>query len=65
MQPSKFGIYLHQKDGKVVRINSPHWIPSGDGWVYLTPDVNMTLLKVRELARERKLFPEPDKVQWS
>lgn len=64
MQAAKFGIYLHLKEGKVVRVNSPYWTPSEKDWVQLTPEVNLTLLKIRELVREKKLFPEPDKVQW-
>ncbi len=64
MQTSKFGIYLNNREQKVVRINSPYWIPSGEDWLFLTPEVNMTLLKIRELARERNLVPEPDKILW-
>jgi len=56
---------VNTKELKVVRINSPYWIPSGPDWVYLTPDVNMTLLKIRELAGEKKLVSEPDKLVWS
>ncbi len=59
-----FGIYLNKKELKVVRINSPYWIPSGKEWVFLTPEVNATLLKIREIAREKKLVSEPDKIQW-
>lgn len=65
MELEKFGIYVNTKELKVVRINSPYWIPSGPDWVYLTPDVNMTLLKIRELAGEKKLVGEPDKLIWS
>ncbi len=61
----KFGIYLNTKELKVARINSPSWIPSGPDWVFLTPEVNMTLLKIRQLAKEQKLVSEPDKLVWS
>ena len=64
MEQAKFGIYLNTKELKVARINSPYWIPSGPDWVFLTPEVNMTLLKIRELAAEKKLASEPDKVVW-
>ena len=64
MQHDKFGIYLHLKDLKIVRINSPYWIPSGPEWVKMTPDVNSTLLKVRDMAKEKKLVSEPDKITW-
>jgi hypothetical protein len=61
----KFGIYLNTKELKVARINSPYWIPSGPDWVFLTPEVNMTLLAIRQLAKEQKLVSEPDKLVWS
>jgi len=61
----KFGIYLNIKELKVARINSPHWIPSAPDWVFVTPEVNTTLLKIRQLAREQKLVSKPDKLVWS
>ena len=50
-QASKFGIYLNAKENQVVRINSPYWIPEEPDWVMLTPEVNATLLQIRELAK--------------
>ncbi len=64
MDLSKFGIYLNVNESKVVRINSPYWIPSGEEWAYLTPEVNMTLLKIRDLAREKGLVKSPDEIMW-
>ncbi len=64
MDSSKFGIYLNVKENKAVRINSPYWIPSGEDWVYLTPEVNMTLLKIRELSKEKKLVKSPEQIAW-
>jgi hypothetical protein len=61
----KFGIYLNPKGNKVVRINSPYWFPPAPEWAYLTPEVNMTLLKIRDLAKEKKLVADPEKIQWS
>jgi hypothetical protein len=61
----KFGIYLNIKELKVARINSPYWIPSEPDWVFLTPEVNMTLLAIRQLAKEQKLVSDPDKLVWS
>jgi len=60
----RFGIYLNTKELKVARINSPYWIPSEPDWVFLTPEVNMTLLKIRDLAREKRLVGEPEKIVW-
>jgi hypothetical protein len=64
MQHEKFGIYLNTKKHQVMRISSPYWIPSGAGWVFLTPEVNATLLKIRELAKEKDLAKDPEKIVW-
>ena len=64
MQQEKFGIYLNIKEGKAMRISSPYWIPSGDEWVLLTPEINATLMKIRELAREKDIINDPDRIIW-
>lgn len=64
MQTDKFGIYLNTSRLKVVRINSPHWIPSGKDWVLLTPDVNAALLSIRDVIRTQSLVSSPDQVVW-
>ncbi len=64
MEQAKFGIYINTKELKLARINSPYWIPSGPDWVLLTPEANMTLLKARKLAVEKKLVSDPDKIVW-
>ena len=62
-QTSKFGIYLNPAEGRVVRINSPYWIPEEPEWVFLTPEVNVTLLQIRELAKEQGAA-DPDSIIW-
>ena len=64
MQREKFGIYLNTKELKVVRINSPYWIPSGKEWVFITPEVNATLLNIREMVKQKGLGTEPAKIVW-
>ena len=61
---SKFGIYVNSKDGEVVRINSPYWLPEEPDWVFLTPEVNSTLLQIRDLAKEKGLSNDPDTLTW-
>ena len=61
---SKFGIYVNSKDGEVVRINSPYWLPEEPDWVFLTPEVNSTLLQIRDLAKEKGLSDDPDTLTW-
>ena len=63
-QRSKFGIYVNVKDQKVVRINSPYWIPEEPDWTYLTPEVNATLLQIRDMARENGTVPDADQLTW-
>lgn len=61
---SKLGIYLNAAEGKVVRINSPYWLPEEPDWVFLTAEVNATLLQIRELAREQGAATDPDAIVW-
>ena len=63
-QSSRFGIYLNPQEHKVVRITSPYWIPEGPDWVYVTDEVNATLLKIRDVIRDRSLVSDPDAVTW-
>ena len=64
MHHDRIGIYLNTKESKVMRISSPYWIPSGTEWVFLTPDTNATLLKIRELAKEKQLVSQPENIVW-
>jgi hypothetical protein len=64
-QTSKFGIYLNPGENQVVRINSPYWIPEEPDWVFLTAEVNATLLQIRELVREKGLSASPDSINWT
>ncbi len=61
---SKFGIYLNASEKKVVRITSPYWLPEEPDWVYVTDEVNATLLKIRDVIRETSLANDPDGVTW-
>ena len=60
----KFGIYVNAKEAKVVRINSPYWFPPEPEWQMVTNEVNATLLKIREIAKKKKLAGKPDELQW-
>jgi hypothetical protein len=63
-QASKFGIYLNAGENRVVRINSPYWLPEEPEWVLLTPEVNATLLGIRELAKETGASTDPESITW-
>ena len=61
---SKFGIYFSPSEGKVVRITSPYWFPEEPDCVYVTNEVNATLLKIRNLIEEQGLSDNSDEVVW-
>ncbi len=61
---AKFGIYLNPAEHKVVRITSPYWFPEEPDWVYVTGEVNETLLNIRQIIRENNLDNDPDSVTW-
>lgn len=61
---ARFGIYLSPSEHKIVRINSPYWFPEEPEWVYVTDEVNATLLRVRDIAREKALVPDADSITW-
>ena len=63
-QASKFGIYLNAKENQVVRINSPYWLPEEPDWVFLTPEVNATLLQIRDLAKDQGASAVPESITW-
>ncbi len=61
---SKFGIYLNPAERKVVRITSPYWFPEEPDWVYVTAEVNATLLSIRQTIRDKDFDTDPDAVTW-
>jgi hypothetical protein len=63
-QTSKFGIYLNPKESQVVRINSPYWIPEEPDWVFITSEVNATLLQIRDLAKEQGVSSDSESIKW-
>jgi len=63
-EPSQFGIYFNDKENQVVRINSPYWIPDAPDWIFLTNEVNSTLLQIRDLIKEKSLSASADAVVW-
>ena len=63
-EQAKFGIYLNAIEGKVVRINSPYWIPEQPDWVLLTEEVNTTLLNIRSIAADTGLSTDAGNITW-
>lgn len=63
-QSSKFGIYINVQGKKVVRINSPYWIPEEPDWSFLTPEVNATLLQIRDMVKEGSMTADAGEITW-
>ncbi len=63
-QKPKFGIYLNPKEKVVVRITSPYWMPESPEWVYLAEDANATLIRIKELAKEKGLVKDASALRW-
>ena len=61
----KPGIYLNPKSNEVKRASSPFAVPEGSEWVLMSEDLLTGLVKVREMAKERGLVEDPEKLQWS
>ena len=61
---SRFGIYLNPGEHKIVRITSPYWLPEEPEWAFLTPEVNATLLNIREMAKEKGVSVDPETITW-
>lgn len=61
------GIWFNKDTQKVLRVNSPYWKDevAKPIWEFVTPEVNATLVSVRELLKERGLAADPQSVSWS
>ncbi len=64
MSDNKFGIYFNADLGQIVRINSPYWIPEEPDWVFITDRVNATLIEVRTMIEDKKLFESIGSIHW-
>ncbi|MEE8442109.1 MAG: hypothetical protein V3S37_00015 [Dehalococcoidia bacterium] len=64
MDTNKIGIYLNAKEGNVVRITSPYWLPEEPDWVMVTNEPNATLISIRETIKGKKMMADPSGVVW-
>ncbi|HJO82248.1 MAG: hypothetical protein QF717_07930 [SAR202 cluster bacterium] len=55
---------MNAEEGKVVRITSPYWFPEEPDWVYVTDEVNATLLHIRDVIQEKNLSGDAGSVSW-
>ena len=60
----KIGIYLNPKAMQAFRASTVHAAPESADWVLISEDSMIGMVQVREIARERGLVQEPEKIQW-
>lgn len=59
------GIYLNTRTGKALRAATRFAAPSAPDWVLLDEDTMIGMVRVRELATERKLVADAAAIQWT
>lgn len=65
-QPAaKPGIYLNPEKLKALRASTPFAAPTQPGWELISEDTMIGMVTVRQLARERGLVQEPEKIEWT
>jgi hypothetical protein len=58
------GIYLNAKRLKAFRASTTHAAPSEADWVLLSDDTMIGMVTVREIAQQRGLVEDPQKIEW-
>jgi hypothetical protein len=58
------GIYLNPKRLKAFRASTTHAAPSEADWVLLSDDTMIGMVTVREIAQQRGLVEDPQKIEW-
>ena len=64
MAQGKIGIYLNPRRLKAFRASTVHAAPEGPDWVLVSEDSMIGMAKIRELAQERSLVDDPQKIEW-
>lgn len=65
-QPTaKTGIYLHPEKLKALRASTPFAAPTQPGWELISEDTMIGMVTVRQIAQERGLVQEPEKIEWT
>ena len=59
------GIYLNTRTRKALRAATRFAAPAGPDWVLLDEDTMIGMVRVRELAAERRLVDDPQQIQWT
>ena len=59
------GIYLNTRTRKALRAATRFAAPTGPDWLLLDEDTMIGMVRVRELAAERRLLDDPQQIQWT
>jgi hypothetical protein len=59
------GIYLNPKTMHAYRASTTHAAPEGPDWILVSDDSMIGMMRVREIAQERRLVENPEAVQWT
>ncbi|MFN8558628.1 MAG: hypothetical protein U0531_15235 [Dehalococcoidia bacterium] len=65
-QPTaKPGIYLNAEKLKALRASTPFAAPTQPGWELISEDTMIGMVTIRQIASERGLVKEPEKIEWT
>ncbi len=64
MAQGKIGIYVNPKRLKAFRASTVHAAPESADWVLISEDSMIGMVNIREIAQERSLVPDVQKIEW-
>jgi hypothetical protein len=64
MAQGKIGIYLNPTRLKAFRASTVHAAPDSADWVLVSEDSMIGMVTIREIAKEKSLVEDPQKIEW-
>jgi hypothetical protein len=64
MAQGTIGIYLNPKRLKAFRASTVHAAPDSPDWVLISEDSMIGMVTIREIAKERSLVEDVQKIEW-
>ena len=59
------GIYVNPKTKQAFRASTTHAAPESPDWLLVSEDSMIGMVRIREIAGERRLVPDPNELQWT
>jgi hypothetical protein len=59
------GIYVNPKTRQAFRASTTHVAPESPDWILVSEDSMIGMVRIREIAAERRLVPDPEALQWT